>query len=102
MQYRRLGKTGIAISVLSFGAGPVSTLMVGDDHKRQQDVIDHAIKQGINCFDTAATYGSGQSESSLGRSVAAVEQSSGIRKSVPRSLVSDSPKKSTMRSRRWN
>jgi aryl-alcohol dehydrogenase-like predicted oxidoreductase len=66
MRYRPLGKTGIAISALSFGAGPVSTLMVGNDHNRQQGVIDHAIKQGINWFDTAATYGGGQSESSLG------------------------------------
>jgi aryl-alcohol dehydrogenase-like predicted oxidoreductase len=31
MQYRRLGQTGISISCISFGAGPVSTLMVGRD-----------------------------------------------------------------------
>ena len=31
MEYRTLGKTGLQISALSFGAGPVSTLMVSDD-----------------------------------------------------------------------
>jgi len=67
MQYRTLGKTGLAISVLSFGAGPISTLLVGDERNRQRAVIDHAIERGINWFDTAATYGGGQSEANLGR-----------------------------------
>jgi aryl-alcohol dehydrogenase-like predicted oxidoreductase len=66
MQFRRLGKTGIQISLLSFGAGPISTLMVGEDHDRQLAVIDRALQVGINWFDTAATYGAGQSERSLG------------------------------------
>jgi aryl-alcohol dehydrogenase-like predicted oxidoreductase len=67
MDYRRLGKTGIEISVLSFGAGPISTLMVGDNREQQRAVIAHAIECGINWFDTAATYGNGQSEDHLGR-----------------------------------
>ena len=67
MQYRALGKTGIKISALSFGAGPVSSLMVGDDGDRQRAVVRRAIEVGINWFDTAATYGAGQSERNLGR-----------------------------------
>lgn len=67
MQYRTLGRTGLSISVLSFGAGPVSTLMVGDDGGRQHAIIAHAIDHGINWFDTAATYGGGRSEENLGR-----------------------------------
>ncbi|HUG18359.1 MAG TPA: aldo/keto reductase [Planctomycetaceae bacterium] len=67
MQYRPLGKTGLQIPVLSFGAGPVSTLMVGERNPQQRDVIAYAIEQGINWFDTAATYGNGQSEQNLGR-----------------------------------
>lgn len=67
MQYRTLGKTGIRISVLSFGAGPVSTLMVGDDGDQQQVVVQKAVEQGIDWFDTAAAYGAGQSERNLGR-----------------------------------
>lgn len=69
MLYRSLGKTGIEISAISFGAGPVSSLMVGDDGDRQQTVIRRALEQGINWFDTAATYGAGQSECSLGRAL---------------------------------
>jgi aryl-alcohol dehydrogenase-like predicted oxidoreductase len=67
MRYCPLGRTGIEISELSFGAGPVSTLMVGNDIDRQRDVIGYALERGINWFDTAATYGAGQSETNLGR-----------------------------------
>lgn len=70
MQYRTLGKTGLQISALSFGAGPISTLMVGEDGQRQQHVVTHAVERGVNWFDTAATYGNGQSERSLGRVLA--------------------------------
>jgi aryl-alcohol dehydrogenase-like predicted oxidoreductase len=67
MQQRRLGKTGISISAISFGAGPISQLLVGNDTERQRAVVQHAIERGINWFDTAATYGGGQSEENLGR-----------------------------------
>src|SRR5688572_23996491 len=67
MHYRTLGKTGIKVSALSFGAGPISTLMVGQDWARQRKVVARALEAGINWFDTAATYGQGQSERNLGR-----------------------------------
>jgi L-galactose dehydrogenase/L-glyceraldehyde 3-phosphate reductase len=67
MEYRTLGKTGIRVSALAFGGGPISTLMVGDDGDRQRRVIERALERGINWFDTAATYGNGQSERNLGR-----------------------------------
>ena len=67
MQYRILGRTGIRVSVISFGAGPVSGLITGEDFDAQQAVVTAAIKAGINWFDTAPGYGQGQSESNLGR-----------------------------------
>ncbi len=66
MQYRVLGKTGIQVSVIAFGAGPISTLMVGEERCLQTQVVRHALECGINWFDTAATYGQGASEISLG------------------------------------
>ena len=67
MQYRCLGRTGIDVSVVAFGAGPVPELMT-DDGKRDQHVatVRRAIELGINWFDTAATYGAGRSEQNLG------------------------------------
>jgi aryl-alcohol dehydrogenase-like predicted oxidoreductase len=67
MHYRKLGNTGLSVSVLSFGAGPISQLMIGDDRARQRSVSDYAIERGVNWFDTAATYGGGKSEANLGR-----------------------------------
>lgn len=69
MEYRDLGTTGLKISAISFGAGPVSTLMVGQDEEAQLAVIRAAVEHGINWFDTAATYGGGQSERSLGHAL---------------------------------
>ena len=39
MQYRTLGRTGIKVSAISFGAGPVSGLMTGSDANAQRDVV---------------------------------------------------------------
>ncbi len=78
MHYRPLGKTGIEISALSFGAGPVSSLMVGDDRDRQRAVISACLDRGINWFDTAAGYGAGQSERNLGRVLEELEVASRI------------------------
>jgi aryl-alcohol dehydrogenase-like predicted oxidoreductase len=67
IECRLLGKTGLQISALAFGAGPISTLMIGEDAQRQLEVVAHAVERGVNWFDTAATYGGGQSERNLGR-----------------------------------
>ena len=67
MQYRTLGRTGIKVSAISFGAGPVSGLMTGTDANAQNAVVSAAIEAGINWFDTAPGYGAGSSETNLGR-----------------------------------
>jgi aryl-alcohol dehydrogenase-like predicted oxidoreductase len=66
MQYRPLGSTGISVSAVSFGAGPVSGLLTGGAVDAQRAVIQKAVELGINWFDTAATYGDGRSEFQLG------------------------------------
>jgi aryl-alcohol dehydrogenase-like predicted oxidoreductase len=67
MEYRTLGSTGIRVSAISFGAGPVSQLLVGERNPTQRETVRKAIESGVNWFDTAATYGDGQSEENLGR-----------------------------------
>ncbi len=66
MQYQTLGRTGISVSRIAFGCGPISNLMTGEDRERQAAVLRHALKRGINWIDTAATYGKGRSEQSIG------------------------------------
>lgn len=70
MLYRMLGKTGIEVSAIAFGAGPVPALLTGEDRRRQIDVVAAAIDAGVNWFDTAPTYGNGASERSLGAALA--------------------------------
>jgi len=67
--YRTLGRTGISVSALAFGCGPISELMTGEDRDRQRAVLRHTIERGINWIDTAATYGKGRSEQSLGEAL---------------------------------
>src|ERR1051325_999017 len=89
MQYRPLGRTGIEISVLSFGAGPISTLMVGEDRARQRQVIARALDAGMNWFDTAATYGAGESERSVGRVLRELDATSGVHVATKVRLTGD-------------
>jgi aryl-alcohol dehydrogenase-like predicted oxidoreductase len=72
MQFRSLGTTGIQVSALSFGAGPVSGLMTAEQAQTQRAVVARAIERGINWFDTAATYGNGLSETHLGDALSAI------------------------------
>ncbi|HNT00300.1 MAG TPA: aldo/keto reductase, partial [Polyangiaceae bacterium] len=71
MEYRRLGSSGLKVSVLSLGAmtfGESKTFMKGvtstDDQARR--VFDAALEDGVNLVDTANVYGDGASERMVG------------------------------------
>jgi len=67
MQRRRFGRTGLELSVLGFGAGAVGGLMTKGAPADQERALARAIELGINYVDTAALYGNGESERTLGR-----------------------------------
>ena len=58
--FRELGKTGMKISDVSFGASRLR----GDE-----DLVRHAFDRGINYFDTAETYTGGASETTIGNAL---------------------------------
>src|SRR4051812_45594624 len=68
MEYRRLGRSGLKVSVLSFGSwvsfGP--QLDVG----RARDCIAAAHDAGVNFFDNAEAYARGESEVIMGKAIA--------------------------------
>ena len=67
MDYRPLGNTGLNVSEIGFGCGNVGGLMIRGEHRQQVEAVARAMELGINYFDTAPSYGDGQSETNLGR-----------------------------------
>ena len=67
MEYRPLGNTGLNVSEIGFGCGNVGGLMIRGEHSDQVRAVARAMELGINYFDTASSYGNGQSETNLGR-----------------------------------
>jgi voltage-dependent potassium channel beta subunit len=65
MQYRRLGRSGLQVSVLSFGS------WVSFDNQMKDDVamecMQTAYDAGCNFFDNAEAYAAGESEAIMGR-----------------------------------
>ncbi len=68
MQYRRLGKSGLQVSALSFG----SWVTFGDQssNKTAEACLQLAYDSGINFFDNAEGYANGQSEEVMGSAIA--------------------------------
>jgi len=70
MDRRTLGRTGLSVSVLTFGCGAVGGLMTRGTPADQERAVARALDAGINHFDTAPAYGDGASEENLGRVLA--------------------------------
>ncbi len=66
MKYRLLGKTGVKISELVFGGGAVGGILINPDDETKRAAVRKALAGGVNWIDTAASYGNGRSEESLG------------------------------------
>lgn len=69
MKYKKLGKTDLIVSELSFGTGPLGCHYGTYDEADAIEAIRQAIKQGINYIDTAPWYGQGRSETTLGKAL---------------------------------
>jgi len=73
METRTLGRTGLDISVLTFGCGAVGGLMTRGTPADQERAVARALEAGITHFDTAPDYGGGASEDNLGRVLASLK-----------------------------
>lgn len=68
MNYRKLGRTGIEVSEISFGAwGIGGGLWQGSDDRESLKALRRAADLGVNFIDTALAYGKGHSERLVGR-----------------------------------
>ena len=69
MEKKQFGNTGLAVSRLTLGCGAVGGLMTKGAAADQDRAVAWARDNGINFFDTAASYGDGASEKNLGRAL---------------------------------
>ena len=73
MDKRKFGRSGLDISVLTFGCGAVGGLMTRGSAADQERAVARAIDAGVNHFDTAPSYGDGASELNVGRVFASLK-----------------------------
>jgi aryl-alcohol dehydrogenase-like predicted oxidoreductase len=67
MKYRTLGRTGIEVSEIGYGAWGIGGIQwTGGDDEEARRALNLAIDQGLNFIDTALAYGDGHSERLVG------------------------------------
>ncbi|MDE1159397.1 MAG: aldo/keto reductase [Neorhizobium sp.] len=75
MDYRRLGRSGLKVPVLSFGAGtfggsgPLFSAWGTTDVAEARRLVDICLDAGVTLFDTADVYSNGASEEVLGEAI---------------------------------
>jgi aryl-alcohol dehydrogenase-like predicted oxidoreductase len=99
MDYRTLGRTGVAVSPLCLGA-----MMFGDwgnkDHDDSVRIIHAALDAGINFIDTADVYSRGESESIVGKALAGGRRDDVVLATKVHGSMGDDPNQFG-NSRRW-
>jgi aryl-alcohol dehydrogenase-like predicted oxidoreductase len=77
MEYRQLGRSGLMVPELCFGAGTFGGSKneffkawgATDDVAEARKIVDICVENGITLFDTADVYSEGQSEEILGKAI---------------------------------
>ncbi|PTY03031.1 aldo/keto reductase [Verrucomicrobia bacterium LW23] len=69
MKYRQLGRTGLDVSLLSFGGSSLGGAFREIDEKEGLRTVHVAIDHGINLIDTAPFYGLTRAETVLGKAL---------------------------------
>ena len=68
MQQRPLGKTGLPVSEIGYGAWGIGQReWIGAEDEQSMRSLHLAVEEGVTFFDTALAYGEGHSEQLVGR-----------------------------------
>jgi aryl-alcohol dehydrogenase-like predicted oxidoreductase len=70
MRKNLLGRTGLEISEIALGGGVTGGILIAGDEITRVTALRRAVAGGINWIDTAALYGNGASEATIGRHIA--------------------------------
>lgn len=69
MKYRKLGTTGLDVSVLGFGGSSLGSIFAEIDEQEGMRTVHTAVDNGINLIDTAPFYGQTKGELVLGKAL---------------------------------
>ncbi len=69
LDHRNLGKGGLSVSAVGLGCMSLSGIYGAADDAASEDLIRHAIDQGVDHFDSSDMYGWGHNEQVLGRAL---------------------------------
>jgi aryl-alcohol dehydrogenase-like predicted oxidoreductase len=84
MRYRRLGRTGLEVSELGYGAwGIGGSQWLGAQDDESVKALQHAIDGGLTFIDTALAYGRGHSEQLVGEVVRGRSETVRVATKVP-------------------
>lgn len=75
MEYREIGKTGMKVSALSFGASSLGGVFHSIDEGRAVDAVYTAIDCGMNFIDVSPYYGHYKAETVLGKALKGIDRS---------------------------
>ena len=75
MEYREIGKTGMKVSALSFGASSLGGVFHNIDEGRAVDAVYTAIDCGMNFIDVSPYYGHYKAETVLGKALKNIDRS---------------------------
>lgn len=75
MQYREIGKTGMKVSALSFGASSLGGVFHEVDEGRAVDAVYTAVDCGMNFIDVSPYYGHYKAETVLGKALKNIDRS---------------------------
>jgi aryl-alcohol dehydrogenase-like predicted oxidoreductase len=76
MEYRALGRTGLNVSMLGFGAAPLGGVYGPIDEDEGVRAVRTALDLGVNVIDVAPFYGLTRAETVLGRALRGVDRDS--------------------------
>ena len=84
MNYRRLGRTGLVVSEVGYGAWGISgSEWIGAQDDESLRALERAIDLGLNFIDTALAYGRGHSERLVGQVVRGRSETIHVATKVP-------------------
>ena len=69
LEHRALGAGGLSVSAIGLGCMSLSGVYGAADDAASEDLIRHAIDQGVDHFDSSDMYGWGHNEEVLGRAL---------------------------------